>query len=181
MIRALCLSAFAMAATSAVAQSTPAELDQGLAGTWSGALGYRDYQSNKLEELPVSTTIEVLADGVTSIRVSRFNDGPKVGAVYITSAALHDLKAGTVTTVSLRKGRPVESSIDRLTTAKYVDPTHWTVIAERDGEDGDKSARIRTTESRDGNQLLAVKEVMPAGTTVWAFRNQTHLTRTGAQ
>ena len=55
--------------------------------------------------------------------------------------------------------------------------------SEADGSDDDKPARLRVTETRDGDALLAVKEVLPAAATdgKWRFRNQTRLTRAGAR
>ena len=158
---------------------SPATLAAGLAGRWSGALGYRDYQSNKLEELPVATEIRALPDGVTVLRVLTFDDGPKTGAVIITTASLFAPAAGTVTEASLRKGRPVETSTDRVMVAAYADPTHWALRYEQDGTDDDKPAKLRVTETRTGDTLLSVKEVLPASATdgVWRFRNQTRLTR----
>ena len=41
----------------------PADLRLGLVGRWSGALGYRDYQTDRLFEIPVQTTITTPGDG----------------------------------------------------------------------------------------------------------------------
>lgn len=156
----------------------PADLATGLAGTWTGSLGYRDYQSNTLFELPVKTEIRSLSDGVTVLRISDFDDGPKAGIVTITTASLHDRKAGTVTSVSLRKGRKIEADTEKLTVAAYTDPLHWTIRAEQDGEDDDKPALLRVTEVRDGNTLTATKEVQPKGSAQgWQVRNVTKLVR----
>lgn len=173
---ALLLAMPAIAAPAAA--PPPAELERGLAGRWAGTLGYRDYQSDKLFELPVRSEITALPDGVTVLRVSTFDDGPKVGAVIITTASLHDPKAGTVTSASLRKGRTVETGTERLTVTAFTDATHWTVVAEEDGSDDDKPALLRVTEVRDGDTLTATKEVQPkAGDGRWQFRNVTKLTR----
>ncbi|CAM3145700.1 DUF1579 domain-containing protein [Sphingomonas antarctica] len=173
----LLAGALAGAPMAATLSPAPAVLQAGLAGKWVGALGYRDYQSDKLFELAVKTEILALPDTVTVLRISAFDDGPKVGQVYITSASLYDSTGGTVTTASLRKGRPVENETDRVSTQRFTDAAHWTVIYERAGEDGDKAAQIRTTETRDGDVVIAVKEVMPAGTVTWRFRNQTRLAK----
>ena len=165
----------------ALAQGAPSpfESQAGLAGKWTGALGYRDYQSNKLFELPVKTDVQALPDKATVIRVSSFDDGPKTGFVYITSASLYDSAKSTVTTTTLRKGRPVESSAEAVTAVTYTDPTHWVVRYENDGTDDGKPALLRTTETRDGDTVTAVKEVMPKDQTAkgWQFRNQTRLSR----
>lgn len=164
-----------------VAQTTPspAELQAGLVGKWSGALGYRDYQSNKLFELPVRTEITALPDKATVLRVSVFDDGPATGLVHITSASLYDAAKGTVSTTTLRKGRTVETASDSVTVLRFTDAQHWEVRYERDGTDDDKPARVRITETRDGNRVTSVKEVMPRAAEAkgWQFRNRTRLER----
>lgn len=101
-----CSLALALASTTVVAGAspvaaqtgapTPVELQRSLTGRWNGALGYRDYQTNELFEIPVSTTIVQVPDGVTQVRTSLFDDGP-ANPVWITSVSLHDAAAGTVT------------------------------------------------------------------------------------
>jgi hypothetical protein len=149
-----------------------------MAGKWTGALGYRDYQSNKLFELPVETEIRAVPDGVTVVRVSNYDDGPKTGIVYITTTSSFE-PAGRVTSTALRKGRAVETLVDDVRVASYTDATHWTITYERTGTDGDSPARIRTIEVRDGDTVLAKKDVMPAAEAAkgWQFRNQLRLTR----
>lgn len=165
----------------AVAQEAPSATDlrAGLAGSWSGALGYRDYQSNRLFEIPVTTTIEQVPDGLTQIRRSLFDDGPDK-PVWITTVSLDDRAAGTVTSAAYRAGRAVELSVETVTVTAYVDPTHWSIVYGRTGQDGDSMAEIRVTATRDGNDLLEIKEVRPAGSSeAWAYRNQTRLSRAG--
>ena len=65
-----------------------------LAGHWSGALGYRDYQNDQLFEIPVTTTITTPGDGATQVRQSLFDDGPDK-PVWITTVSLDDPAAGT--------------------------------------------------------------------------------------
>ena len=169
----------AVALPSGAPAPTPAALESGLAGRWRGALGYRDYQSNKLEELPVVTEIRAIGDGVSIVRVSMFDDGPKTGTVTITTAALYDDKAGTVSEVSLRKGRPVEVTTEHVAVTAFADATHWTLSYTEDGQDNDAPAKLRITETLTDDTLLSVKEVLPATATdgVWRFRNQTRLVR----
>ncbi|GGE17902.1 hypothetical protein GCM10011529_25520 [Polymorphobacter glacialis] len=152
-----------------------AALHAGLAGRWTGSLGYRDYQTDKMSEIAVKTEIRALPDGVTVLRISEFDDGPRVGAVFITTASLHDSKAGTVSSATLRKGNSVEIETETLAVTAYVDAAHWTIVAEADGSDDDKPARLRVTEVRDGLLLTATKDVQPKGTATWAFRNRTLL------
>ncbi len=155
-----------------------AKLQAAMAGKWTGALGYRDYQSNELFELPVETEIRAVPDGATIVRVSSYDDGPKTGIVYITTTSFFE-PADRVTSVGARKGRPIETSIDDVRVTAYTDPTHWTITYERAGVDGNSPARIRTTEVRDGDTVLAKKDVIPTADTAkgWQFRNQLRLTR----
>lgn len=165
--------------TRAAETPTPWVLQASLAGKWIGALGYRDYQSNKLFELPVVTDIRAVPDKATVIRVSSFDDGPKTGFVHITSVSLYDDGKAAVATTTLRKGRAVATSTDNVVTVRYTDPEHWVVRYESEGTDDDKPALLRTTETRDGDKVLIVKEVMPKGDLAkgWQFRNQTRLAR----
>ena len=162
------------------ATPSPAELRRGLAGRWTGALGYRDYQTDQLFEIPVATTIIQVADGVTQVRTSLFDDGP-ANPVWITSVSLHNEAAGTVTSASWRVGRAVEPVTERVSVAEWRDARHWTLLYESTAEDDDQPAEIRVTETRDGDSLMSVKTVRPIGAIdpEWRFRNQTRLTRVG--
>lgn len=120
-----------------------------------------------------------MPDGLTQIRRSLFDDGPDK-PVWITTVSLDDRAAGTVTSAAYRAGRAVELSVETVTVTAYVDPTHWSIVYGRTGQDGDSMADIRVTATRDGNDLLEIKEVRPAGSSeAWAYRNQTRLSRTG--
>lgn len=185
---ALLLAMLAAASAAAPPEAAPgisaapsaAALERGLAGRWQGSLGYRDYQSNQMFELPVTTEIRALPDGATILRTSSFDDGPKTGLVWITTASLYDAKAGTVTSATLRKGRPVTLSTEAQAVAAYADARHWTIVATEDGSDDDKPALLRITEVRDGDRLVATKEVSPRGdgqAPRWQFRNRLTLQR----
>lgn len=160
---------------------TAVELRLGLIGRWSGALGYRDYQSDALFEIPVVTTIETPGDGATLIRRSLFNDGPN-NPVWITTVSLDDPEASTSTSAGFRAGRTPDLSTETVEVAAFHDASHWSLIYRRIGEDDDKPADIRITETRDGDALVEIKEVRPVGAAddAWRFRNQTRLTRVGA-
>ncbi|WP_428151904.1 hypothetical protein [Brevundimonas sp.] len=162
------------------AQDAPSatELRLGLAGRWTGALGYRDYQTDELQELPVATTITTPGDGATLIRQSLFDDGPSK-PVWITTISLDDPAAGTSTSTSFRAGGMPELSTETVRVSAFADPTHWTLIYVETGEDDDAPADIRVTETRDGDALLSIKEVRPVGASddAWRLRNQTRLTR----
>ena len=112
------------------------------------------------------------------VRVSRFEEGPNKAPAFITTASLFTT-SGTVTEATLRAGRPVELATDRVSVSAFTDLTHWMMRYEEDGVDGGAPAKLRVTETRNGEALLTVKEVLPASATdgVWQFRNQTRLTR----
>lgn len=178
----LLLSLMIVLPVAAEAQPAPTavELRLGLIGRWSGALGYRDYQSDQLFEIPVVTTIETPGDGATLIRRALFNDGPN-NPVWITTVSLDDTAAATSTSASFRAGRTPELSVEAVEVSAYADATHWTLIYRQIGEDGDAPAEIRITETRDGDALVEIKDVRPVGAAddAWRFRNQTRLTRVG--
>ncbi|MBX9614010.1 MAG: hypothetical protein K2X25_00300 [Caulobacteraceae bacterium] len=166
----------------ALAQTPPSatELRLGLVGRWSGALGYRDYQSDALFEIPVTTTITTPGDGTTLIRQSLFDDGPDK-PVWITTVSLDDRATGTVAAASFRSGNTPELVTEAVRVAAFADAAHWTLIYTRTGEDNDAPAEIRITETRTGDTVLEVKEVraVGAGDDAWRFRNQTRLIRRG--
>ena len=154
-------------------------LERTLSGAWVGVLEYRDYQSGKKIELPVTTRIDVGADGATVTRVSAFDDGPKTGAVYITTVSLFDAKTSRTTYAVFRKGRAVETLTDDAVVRDCKDALHWTVVYTRKGVDGNSQAAIRVVQSLDGSELTELKEVKPvnAPDSKYALRNQTRLRR----
>lgn len=164
--------------THAQTAPSPTELRLGLVGRWTGSLGYRDYQSDALFEIPVTTTITTPGDRATLIRQSLFDDGPDK-PVWITTVSLDDRAAGTVAAASFRSGNTPELVTEAVRVAAFADAAHWTLIYTRTGEDNDAPAEIRITETRTGDTVLEVKEVraVGAGNDAWRFRNQTRLTR----
>jgi len=156
---------------------TPASLEQGLVGHWAGALEYRDYQSGQRFELPMDSRISLGPDGATITRLSSFDDGPKTAMVWITSVSLFDASGSRVTTAMVRKGRALTLNTEIAETTGWADATHWTVVAREDGMDDEKPTAIRTTLTRDGGTLTALKEVKPpeAPESAYRFRNQTVL------
>jgi hypothetical protein len=158
---------------------TIASLLAGTAGRWQGELQYRDYQSNKWEGLPVKVTIVAQPDGVTTVRTAEFDDGPKVGAVWITTLSTVDPATGKESYASARKGKPFESGAAQLTLASPPrDGTHWTIIATETRNDGDGMAKVRETTVRDGARMTTQKDVdlVGDGKDEWLPRNRTVLT-----
>ena len=149
------------------------------AGDWTGALGYKDYQSGELFELGVKTSIRNVPDGVTQVRQSEFDEGPKKAPVWITTVSILDKDGAELSYAGFRKGRPVELRQQQISVQHYDGPTKWTLIYNEQGEDGDTKSDIRITETREGDSLKEVKEVRPLGEAKaeWKFRNQTVLKR----
>lgn len=184
MIRSFALVAAAVAAlfAAAPARAEPAAAQPlllGLAGEWTGALEYRDYQTNALTALPVETTIAVGADGRTILRTARFSEGGTQPDVYITSLAGFDARSGLYETAGFRAGRAMSVSRERVERVQMTDPTHWTIVFTERAEDNDRPADIRITLTRNGDETLSLKEVddLTDGTVQFAFRNQTRLRR----
>ena len=145
------------------------------AGAWSGQLQYRDYQSNQWEGLPVKVRIAVQPDGVTMIRTAEFDDGPQTGLVWITTISQLDAAGKTESYAQFRKGRAVASGTATLTMPSAArDPQHWTIIATQTRSDGDGMAQVRETTTRDGANMVTLKEVNPLddGKDEWLPRNR---------
>lgn len=158
---------------------TADKLELVLKGSWGGALEYRDYQSGNKFELPMTAQIDIGKDNATISRVSTFDDGPKTGLVYITTVSLFDKTASKVTNAVFRKGRAVDVSTDDAKVSAYKDASHWTIVYQQNGTDNEKAAEIRVTQTLNGNELVALKEVKPVGAADkdYLFRNQVRLIR----
>jgi hypothetical protein len=172
--------AFSQPALGADAPIDIAVARQSLDGAWEGKLEYLDYSANKWFGIPVKTLIETQPDGVTTIRKSDFDDGPKVGIVRITSVEMFDPKAATVSSASFRKGRSVEVDTSKLAFASPpTDATHWTMIEETTGKDNNRPALIRVTVTRNGDAYEALKQVdfQDDDKQEWLTRNRTRLMR----
>lgn len=158
-----------------------ATLRQGLAGAWSGKLEYLDYSAERWFGLPMQVRMRMVGDGVTLLREAQFDDGPKTGLVWISSLALLDPQVGMETVMTARKGRGTTSDTYSVRLAAPArDATHWTIVSETTGRDGDSPARLRETLTRDGDTLTTLKEVDlldDVGET-WIQRNRSRLDRT---
>lgn len=85
------------------ADLTPQQALLSLQGEWTGALEYRDYQSDQWFGLPVSRTVTLLEDKATVLETSRYDDGPKTGIVYIYSLSAFEPDGKTLASASFRK------------------------------------------------------------------------------
>jgi hypothetical protein len=153
-----------------------------LIGIWAGKLEYRDYSADRWFGLPVTLTVRDAGDGVTHLRTSDFDDGPKVGIVRISSMTLLGKDGVTEYATSFRKGRTPELDTVTLALSTATDTTHWTLVATRTGRDDNRPALIRETTVRDGDALTTLKEVdfTDDSKAEWLTRNRTTLTRKAA-
>lgn len=154
-------------------------LEAGLVGTWSGVLSYRDFQNDRRFELPVVTRIQAVPDGLTFIRTSEFDDGPKTGRVYITTVSLFDADGRRASQASFRKGRAVEAWVEQAEVLEWKDAQHWTLRWQYEGQDNGQPATLRSTQVRRGEQLETTREAKPRGAPDGDYRqrNQSRLTR----
>ena len=179
-------AALALICAAPVAAQTPpaltlAEARASIAGAWEGQLQYRDYSSNTWEGIPVTVTITLEGDGNTLTRRATFDDGPKVGNVFITSLEMLGPDGVTEYATSFRAGRVPELGKATLSLAAASDAAHWTILALSEGEDDNRPARIRETTTRDGMILVTLKEVdfLDDAGEAWLTRNRRVLTRKG--
>lgn len=157
---------------------SPAAALSGTAGSWTGELQYRDYQSNTWRGLPMTVKIAVQPDGMTMIRTASFDDGPTTAAVWITTVSQYDPASGKQSYAAFRSGRAVDTGSAALAMpASPRDATHWTIVLTEQRIDGDSQAQVRETMTRDGAVLTTLKEVNPLddGKDAWLPRNRTIL------
>ncbi len=161
---------------------TLAEARASLAGAWEGQLQYLDYSSGKWEGIPVTVTVTLEGDGNTITRRATFDDGPRVGNVFITSLEMLGPDGVTEYSTGFRAGRVPELGKATLTLAAATDAAHWTILAVEEGSDDNRPARIRLTSTRDGDSLVTLKEVdfLDDDKEEWFSRNRTVLARAAA-
>jgi hypothetical protein len=150
-----------------------------LNGNWTGSLEYLDYTANEWFGIPVKTMIEDQGDGATTIRKSDFDDGPVKGMVRITSVELFDAAKGTAAIGTFRKDRAPHIDTYQVRMEGAVsDATHWTMVEEVLGQDNNRPALLRITTIRDGDSLVALKQVdfQDDDKQEWLSRNRTKLT-----
>ena len=162
---------------------TVAQARASLSGEWAAELQYRDYQSGKWEGIPFKTNIAMVADGVTQIRTSAYDDGPKAGTVWITTVAMLGKDGVTEYASTFRAGRPAEHEEARLRIEAGSDAAHWVLVSEVDGQDDNHPARIREVTTRDGDTVTTVKDVdfQDDAKAEWLTRNRTVLKRVPGQ
>lgn len=167
----------------AAAQEAPAvtlaQARASTAGAWTGELQYLDYQSGEWQGIPLTVTVTLEGDGNTLTRRAAFDDGPKVGMVYITSLSILGADGTTEYNTAFRAGRTPDLIANTVALAAAAQAERWTMLATRDGEDNNRPARIRETTTRDGARMITLKEVdfLDEPGEQWFSRNRTVLER----
>jgi len=148
-------------------QAALADLD----GRWTGALIYRDYQTDARVELPHDRTISVSPDGNYVVSEETYTDP----GYLVHYASLIAIKDATVQIASAGYGN---LSTDRLTVVAF-DPEDagWRAILEGPGVDNDLPAQTRLTYHMNGDALSIEKTVQTEGDTAYRFRNGVQLNR----
>ena len=178
MIALLLAAAAAALAPLPIAPLAVADVRQSLVGHWQGQLEYRDYQADRWFGLPITLEVRDGGDGVTLVRVADFDDEPKTGNVRITSVSMLD--GASETTATFRKGRKPELATATLALDRASrDATHWTLVETGTATDDNRPAILRITATRDGDSMVALKEVdfTDDQTATWLTRNRTTLRR----
>ncbi|MEM8826221.1 MAG: hypothetical protein AAGD40_04770 [Pseudomonadota bacterium] len=160
----------ALTAPASAQNMTPAKALASLSGEWVGALQYRDYQSDTLEEIPLASDFQPAGDGQSVYQLTRYTDP----GFDVFIATLHSVTDESLTSAISRKGRPFELLNQTVTMAKAGAEDHdWVMVTERIGLDDDRSARIRETWTRSGDTLRTVKEVdyLDEDTEFFEYRN----------
>jgi hypothetical protein len=169
----------------AAAQEAPdmtlAQVRASTAGAWAGELQYLDYQSGEWQGIPLTVTVTLEGDGNTLTRRAAFDDGPRVGMVYITSLSMLGADGTTEYNTAFRAGRAPDLIANTVALAAAAQAERWTMLATRDGEDNNRPARIRETTTRDGARMITLKEVdfLDEPGEQWFSRNRTVLEQTG--
>lgn len=144
-----------------------------LAGRWTGTLEYRDYQ-DPTRRVTLPTTLEVVRGGDGLELRYTYDDGP---GKTVRSAERLVLDVGVT---AMQWGGPAPDSLAHWTVLVLGDaPGPGTIrfVAQRDGLDDGRPARLRETFTIGRTDLHILKEVREPGT-MFAVRHQYRLKRT---
>lgn len=180
LIGAAALLAAAGPATAQEAALTVKSARASLAGEWRAELQYRDYQSDRWVGIPYTASVAMAGDGVTQVRTSAYDDGPARGTVWITHVGMLAPDGTTEYAAAFRADRPAEIGTMKLrlgtpAAGKAFDAANWVIVAETDGKDDNRPARIRETTTRAGDTVTTLKEVdfTDDAKAEWLARNRT--------
>ncbi len=165
----------AVAQPQANAQTSPSSkaLHVALGGTWTGALRYRDYQdSTRFVSLPTVVEGTTAADSA-SVRLDFvYDDGPGKTVRSSDTFALNAMTRALVWGPADGKRAPSIFAVQQYTGRQPL-----TLIVEMNGDDDNRSARIRETLTVNERELHILKEVQFTANAPWLFRHEYRLRR----
>lgn len=145
-----------------------------LAGTWTGALAYRDYQSDQRVTIPHDRELTVSPDGSFILSMNVYTDpGYKIysGQMFVISGETV-LAASSGSTVSVE-----ESAIVSFETTA----DGWEVVLTGRGTDDGQPADRRSVWRLSGDNLKVTTSYRTDGGEEFVFRNAISLTRETGQ
>ena len=150
------------------APSAAKRLHATMAGRWTGSLRYRDYRdSTKFVTLPTLLDGVVEADS-TAVRLDfTYDDGPGKTVKESDRFSL----AGDAKTLTWGAAKEPDKQ-SRYTITSLTDGASIQFVAERDGEDNNKPARIRETVAASATELRILKEVRFAPDAPGVYRHE---------
>ena len=142
-----------------------------LPGSWVGHLEYRDYQSDKLVQIPHARTISLPPDGAYLLAELRFTDpGYQVYSAEVTTVSWPTVEQAYASSGSME--------LQQFTVTQFqTQGDGWTAQLDGQGADAGKPALIRLLMTVKGGQLTFEKQVRGDSDSTYQFRNAVRLTR----
>lgn len=165
------LSVFLLSAPSVAAEPGVSDALKLMEGTWSGALIYRDYQSDKRVSIPHDRVIHVGPNGGYALHQNTFTDP----GYQVFSAQLFRVNASTLVVASTT-GSSIETETFSISAAEMIG-AEWAITAYGEGEDNDRPATIRLQVKLSKTALEIERQIKPEGQTEFQFRNAISLQR----
>ncbi|NQZ47171.1 MAG: hypothetical protein HRT63_06560 [Erythrobacter sp.] len=168
------LAALSQASTLSI--DTPknaAEAFAALEGNWQGQLEYRDYQTDRMQAIPLSVEFDTIPDETTFVQRSNFTDpGFPVRITTLVNAV-----GETVNVANSRAGREFETYAQTARITDALDGDNWTMTLFRIDKDDNRPAAIREVMIRNQGSLTITKEVdfLDDDVAEWTFRNRVTL------
>ncbi|MEM9064450.1 MAG: hypothetical protein AAGB51_03055 [Planctomycetota bacterium] len=170
-IAAIAIASPSLVAADFNAKSARSVLDS-LSGRWEGTLEYKNYGSGERVKLPSTMTVEPSMLTLSASRVITFTDPGYV--VRNEDIVTFDPESARLQSVSITSGE--YSSADQYTIESWepTGPNNWTLVLSQEGQDDNRPADIRLTQTYDGASFRSRKDVRYTddGAGDWEFRNE---------
>lgn len=162
--------ALAQAATISAMPQSPLETFRTLEGSWQGKLEDRDYQSDRLERIPVEVEFEAIPNDRTFVQRSTFTDP----AFSVPVTSLLAIDGETVYVASSRAERAFESYVQTARLGTVAGTNRWTLTLTLVDSDDRRRAVLREVMVRERDTLTITKEVdyLDDDRSEWVFRNR---------